>query len=136
MLSFEKIFNTFNIGFSVSVGTIVYLLGGNDLLLKTITIIIVLDYITGILKAVYLKQISSSIGFKGIIKKITMFIVICLSYCIQVFVNNTIPIREIVITFFIVNEGISILENASVLIPIPEKLKDILLQLKDKSNEK
>ncbi len=128
-MAIEKIFNNFSLAIGIIGGSIVHLLGGNDLLLKTIIVLVILDYITGIIKAVYLKKISSKTGFNGILKKVTIFILICFSYYIQTFLNNSIPLREIVITFFIANEGISLLENASVLIPIPQKLKDVLIQI-------
>ena len=62
-----------------------------------------------------------------------IFIVIVCAYIMQIVINNTVPLREMVIMFFIANEGISLLENAAELIPIPEKLKEVLLQLRDKS---
>ncbi len=99
-------------------------------------ILIVLDYVTGLLKAIYNKQLSSEIGFKGIIKKVLLLIVVGVSVLVQ---NNFgIPaIREIVIMFFAINEAISLLENASQMgLPIPEKLKNTLLQLRDKNIEK
>lgn len=128
-----KIFNEISFIFGAIGGVAAYFLGGFDNLLKAIIILIVLDYITGVIKAIYLKQISSEVGFKGILKKITICIVIAFAYVIQGITNNTVPLREIVIMFFIANEGISLLENAAVLIPIPEKLKDVLLQLRDKT---
>lgn len=131
-MSIEKLFNSISIVFGVVAGSAIHLLGGNDILLKTIIILVVLDYITGIIKAVYLKQMSSQIGFKGILKKVMIFILICFSFLIQTFLKDSIPLREIVITFFIANEGISLLENASIIIPIPQKLKDVLLQIRDK----
>lgn len=75
-------------------------------------------------------------GFRGILKKIVMFIIIATSYHIQTLLSNNIPVREVVIMFYIANEGLSLLENAAVFVPIPEKLKDILLQLRDKTINK
>ena len=92
----------------------------------------VLDYVTGVLKGIYLKQLSSETGFRGLLKKIVMFIVIAVAYLIQMLIGGTIPLREVVITFYICNEALSLLENAAVFVPIPEKLKDVLLQLRDK----
>ena len=112
-------------------GVIVYWLGGWDILLKTILFLAVVDYVTGILKAVHQNQLSSEIGFKGLLKKITMFIVIAVSFSMQKLLNDTVPIREVVIMFYIANEGISLLENAAVLGPVPEKLKNVLLQLRE-----
>ena len=78
---------------------------------------------------------SSEVGFKGIIKKIIIFIVIVTAYVIQCLLGDEIPLREITILFFIANEGISLIENASEFVPIPEKLKDVLIQLRKDSEE-
>lgn len=129
----DKIFNSISGVVGLVGGTIVYFLGGWDILLTTIITLVILDYLTGLIKAIYLKELSSEKCFAGILKKVTMFIVITFAYAIQNAINNTIPLREIVIMFFIANEGISLLENAAVLIPIPQKLKDVLLQLRDKT---
>lgn len=66
------------------------------------------------------------------VEKIVMFIVIAVSFSIQELIGNTIPLREVVIMFYICNEALSLLENAAVFVPIPDKLKDILIQLRDK----
>lgn len=95
----------------------------------------VLDYVTGVLKGIYLKQLSSETGFRGLLKKIVMFIVIAVAYLIQMLIGGTIPLREVVITFYICNEALSLLENAAVFVPIPERLKDVLLQLRDSDKE-
>lgn len=129
----EKMFNNTSGIIGVIGGIVVYFLGGFDIFLTTMVTFVVLDYITGIIKAIYLKELSSEICFKGILKKLTMFIVIAFAYSVQNTINNAIPLREITIMFFVTNEGISLLENASVLIPIPQKLKNILLQLRDKT---
>lgn len=128
----EKIFNTFSIVVAFAGGIACKYLGGWDILLKSIIALVILDYITRILASIYTKTLSSQAGFKGLIKKIFIFIVIATSFIIQQIVGDTIPLREVVITFFICNEGISILENASEFIPIPEALKSALIQLRDK----
>ena len=69
------------------------------------------------------------------LKKIVMFIVIAVSFSIQELIGNTIPLREVVIMFYICNEALSLLENAAVFVPIPAKLKDVLIQLRDKDTE-
>lgn len=131
----EKIFNNLSMAIGAVGGVIVYWLGGWDILLKTILFLAVIDYITGILKAVHQNQLSSEIGFKGLLKKITMFIVIAVAFAMQKLLNDTVPLREVVIMFYITNEGISLLENAAVLVPIPEKLKNVLLQLRENDSE-
>lgn len=128
----EKMFNSISIAFGVIGGLIVSFLGGWDGLAITLVSFIVLDWITGLLKAIYNKNLSSYTGFKGIIKKVVILIVVGVAVLLET--NMGIPaIREIVMMFFIANEGISLLENVSQMgIPFPEKLKDILIQLRNK----
>lgn len=131
----EKLFNWISVAFGIIGGFFSYWLGGWDVLLKTIVFLAVVDYMTGIIKAIYLKQLSSEIGFKGLLKKIVMFIVIAVAYVIQLLIGGKIPLREVVIMFYICNEALSLLENAAIFIPIPDKLRDVLLQLRDKDSE-
>ena len=77
----DKYFNDISIVFGLVGGFICSFLGGWDMLLKSIVILMVLDYVTGLLKAIYNKELSSEIGFKGLIRKITIFIVIANSLC-------------------------------------------------------
>lgn len=131
----EKLFNWISIMGGIIGGTLAYWMGGWDTLLKTIVFLAVLDYITGWIKGIYHKQLSSEIGFKGLLKKIVMFIVIAVAYAIQLLVKEAIPLREVVIMFYIANEALSLLENAAEFIPVPDKLKEVLLQLRDKGSE-
>lgn len=130
----EKYFNTVSIITGIIGGFLCKHLGGFDMLLGVIITLVTLDYLTGILKAIYNKQLSSEIGYKGIIKKIFIFIVIATAYEIQKVTGDSIPLREITLVFFISNESISLLENASEFIPIPTQLKNVLIQLRDKDN--
>jgi len=132
----ERYFNEISVGFGLIGGFICKFLGGWDMLLKAIVILVVLDYITGLLKAVYNKSLSSEIGFKGLIRKIIIFVVIATAYVIQGIVGDAIPLREITILFFIANESLSLLENAGEFVPIPDKLKDTLIQLRDNKEVK
>ena len=134
MKKMEKLFNWISIVFGAAGGVLSYWLGGWDVLLKTIVFLAIADYITGWIKGIYTKQLSSEIGFKGLLKKIVMFIVIAVSFVIQGLIGGTIPLREVVIMFYIANEGLSLLENAAVFTPIPDKLKNVLLQLRDKDS--
>lgn len=131
----DKLFNWISIVFGFAGGFLSYWLGGWDILIKTIVFLTVVDYITGIIKAVYLKELSSEIGFKGLLKKIVMFIVIAVAFVIQQLIGGTVPLREVVIMFYIANESLSLLENAAIFVPIPDKLKNVLLQLRDKDSE-
>ena len=127
-----KVFNTFSIVGGVAGGFLCQWLGGWDVILKALVALVILDYVTGVLKAIYTKTLSSAVGFKGLIRKIVIFIVVATAVIVQSVVGDAIPLREIVIIFFVCNEGISLLENASEFIPIPEKLKETLIQLREK----
>ena len=133
----EKMFNNISIVAGIFGGIFSYIFGGWDTLLWTLVIFITLDYITGVLKGIYTKELSSDISFKGLIKKIVIIIMIVVANTLQRLLGDSIPIRETVIVFYIVNEGISLLENAAVLLPnMPDKLKDVLLQLRDSEERK
>ena len=131
----DRLFNTVAIVVGIVGGIISSALGGFDILIKALLIMTVLDYILGVIKAIYNKELSSEIGFKGLIKKFVMFLVVVLSVVLQKIVGDAIIIRDITIMFFIANEGISILENAAVFIPLPDVLKNTLMQLSDKDKE-
>lgn len=107
--------------------TIIYILGGLDFALKALLIMIVLDYITGICKAIINKNLNSKIGVKGIIKKVGYLVIVALSVILDQIMGNSGAIRNIVIYSFITNEGISILENWS---GMGLKLPGILEKLK------
>lgn len=116
---------------------LVYFLGGWDIALQTLLIVIVLDYITGICKAIYNKEINSSVGLKGIMKKVGYLIIVAVAVILDRIAGNTGAIRTLVIYFFVANEGISILENwGGMGLPLPQKLIDTLEQLKNDNNPK
>ena len=107
------------------------LLGGFDMFIRILLIMIALDYITGVLKAIYTKTLDSSIGFKGIIKKVTALIMVVVAVQIDCAVGTEQALRVGTIFFFIANEGISILENASAMdMPIPSQIKNALNKFK------
>jgi len=133
MVQIEKLFNGASIAGGIVGGFLCHWLGGWDVILKALVALVVLDYITGVLKAIVTKTLSSTVGFKGLIRKIVIFIVVATAVIVQSVVGDAIPLREIVIIFFICNEGISLLENASEFVPIPEGLKNTLIQLREKN---
>lgn len=119
--------------FSVILTTIVYLLGGIDIALQSLLIVIVIDYLTGIASAIYNKELSSKLGFKGIIKKFSYLLVVALSVVIDKLLGQSGLIRSLVIYFFVANDGLSIIENmAEMNIKLPQKLIDALEQIKKK----
>ena len=129
----EKLFNFWSIAVAVVGGVLVQLFGGFDMALKVLLIFMVCDYITGILKGICKKRLSSEIGFKGLLKKAIVLVIVVVSSALQKMAHG-VAIREIVIVFYIANEGISLLENAAECTHFPKKLKDILLQLRGEEN--
>jgi len=112
--------------------TVTYLIGGFDMALQTMTVMIIIDYITGIMKAVNNKNLSSYLGWKGIMKKTSMFLSIIVACQLERAIGQEGLIRNVVAYGFVVNEGISILENMDDLgIQIP-LLREYLLRMKDK----
>lgn len=111
---------------------ITYLIGGIDSLFITLLIMIFIDYITGVCKAIYLKKLSSKIGIKGIIKKVGYVIIVAVATLVDYLTNNSnFAMRTLVIYFLISNEGMSILENWGELgLPLPKKLFDIFESIK------
>ncbi|WNF36816.1 phage holin family protein [Bacillaceae bacterium IKA-2] len=114
-------------------GWLGWFLGGLDGFLYALVAFVVIDYITGVMLAIIEKRLSSEVGAKGIFKKVLIFTLVAIGHIIdsQIIKNGGV-IRTAVIFFYLSNEGISILENASRIgLPIPEKLKDILAQLNE-----
>lgn len=112
----------------------IYLFGGIDVALTCLIVAIVLDYVSGMIKAYNKKQLSSKIGFSGILKKIGILILVMLSVLVDRVTGNTGAIRTLVIYYFVANEGLSVLENLSESgIPIPTAIKKALKVLKDQS---
>ena len=118
---------------SVILTTTVYLLGGFDVALQSLLIVMVVDYLTGIASAIYNKNLSSKIGLKGILKKFSYLCVVALSVVIDNLTGQSGLIRTLVIYFFVANDGLSIIENmAEMNVKLPEKLIDALEQIKKK----
>lgn len=116
---------------------LVYLFGGFDVALSCLVIAIALDYISGLIKAFYTKQLSSKIGFKGLLKKIGILILVMVSVLVDRVAGNTGAVRTLVIYYFVANEGLSIVENlAETNIPIPAVLKRALKAIKKEGNKK
>ena len=118
---------------SVILTTFIYLVGGFDIAIQSLLIVIVVDYLTGIASAIYNKELSSKIGFKGILKKCCYLCVVALSVVIDNLTGQSGLIRTLVIYFFVANDGLSIIENmAEMGVKLPQKLIDSLEQIKKK----
>lgn len=117
-------------------GFIGWFLGGADGFLYALIAFVVIDYITGVFCAIADKSLSSGVGFKGICRKVLIFMLVGIGNIIDVYVlGDSSVLRTAVIFFYLSNEGVSFLENASRLgLPIPDKLKEVLSQLHDKGD--
>ena len=118
-------------------GWLGYFLGGCDGLVYALILFVAADYVTGVMCAAVDKRLSSEIGFKGICKKVLIFVLVGLANILDVQIIGTGSVlRTAVIFVYISNEGVSLLENAAHLgLPVPEKLKDILQQLHNRAEE-
>ena len=117
-------------------GWLGYFLGGMDGLLTALIVFMAIDYVTGLMCAVADKKLSSSIGFKGICKKVLIILLVGVAHIVDLHVVGTgIALRGAVVCFYLSNEGVSLLENAAHLgLPIPEKLKTVLQQLHNRDD--
>ena len=126
----EKVFNSI---VAVIATFFTYLFGGWDIALIVLVAFMVLDYATGMMWAYIQKTLNSQIGFRGLIKKCMIFVVLIIAVLLDRMINSgTAVFRTLVCYFYIANEGISLLENVSHLgLPIPDKLKNALQQLNE-----
>ena len=131
----KTVWNTVQFSFAAVGGFLVWFLGGCDGLLYALIAFVTVDYVTGVMCAVVDRKLSSSVGFKGIFRKVLIFVMVGISHILdtQVIGNGSV-LRTAVIFFYISNEGVSLLENASHLgLPVPEPVKTVLKQLHDRS---
>ena len=131
----KEFWNTIQFIFTAVGGWIGYFLGGCDGLLYALIAFVAIDYITGVMCAVIDRKLSSAVGFKGIFRKVLIFLLVGIANIIDVQVVGTgAVLRTAVIFFYISNEGVSLLENAGHLgLPIPERVKTVLEQLHDRA---
>ena len=135
--SIDLIWAKIQIAFTALGGWLGYFLGGMDGLLIALIVFAVLDYITGVMCAIEDKTLSSAVGFRGIARKVIIFMLVGVGHILDTHVVGTgSALRTAVIFFYLSNEGISLLENAAHLgLPIPEKLKAILEQIHSRSEK-
>ena len=133
----KEFWNLIQFIFTAIGGWLGYFLGGCDGLLFALVVFAVADYITGVMCAISDKKLSSQVGFKGICRKVIIFMLVGIAHMIDVNVITTGSVlRTAVIFFYLSNEGVSLLENAGHLgLPIPEKLKVVLEQLHDRAEK-
>lgn len=131
----KEFWNAIQMVFAAIGGWLGYFLGGCDGLLYALIAFAVIDYITGVMCAVADKKLSSAVGFKGICRKVLIFLLVGIANVLDVqVIGSGSVLRTAVIFFYISNEGVSLLENAAHLgLPVPEKVKTVLEQLHDRA---
>lgn len=118
---------------SVILTFFIYFVGGWDIAIQSLIIVIIIDYLTGIASAIYNKKLSSKIGLKGILKKFCYLLVVGLSVVIDNLLGHSGLVRNLIIYFFVANDGLSVIENmAEMNIKLPKKLIESLEQIKNK----
>lgn len=129
----KEFWNTVQMFFAAIGGWLGYFLGGCDGLLYALIAFVLIDYITGVMCAVTDKKLSSTVGFKGICRKVLIFLLVGIANVLDVqVIGNGSVLRTAIIFFYISNEGVSLLENAAHLgLPVPERIKTVLEQLHD-----
>lgn len=133
----KQIWNWMQIAFAALGGFLGWFLGGTDGFLYALIAFVVIDYITGVLCAISDKALSSEVGFKGICRKVLIFLLVGIDNIVDVQVLGSPGVlRTAVIFFYLSNEGVSLLENAGHLgLPIHQKLKEVLEQLHDRNGK-
>ena len=133
----KEFWNMIQFAFAAVGGWLGWFLGGCDGLLYALIAFVVIDYITGVMCAIADKTLSSSVGFKGICRKVLIFLMVGIGHVLDCYVIGTGSVlRTAVIFFYIANEGLSLTENAAHLgLPIPEKIKAVLEQLHDRAEK-
>lgn len=131
----KEFWNAIQMVFAAIGGWLGYFLGGCDGLLYALIAFAVIDYITGVMCAVADKKLSSAVGFKGICRKVLIFLLVGIANVLDVqVIGSGSVLRTAVIFFYISNEGVSLLENVAHLgLPVPEKIKTVLEQLHDRA---
>lgn len=133
----KDFWNVIQLIFSALGGWLGYFLGGCDGLLYTLLAFTAIDYIAGVMCAVNDHTLSSEVGFRGICRKVLIFMLVGIANILDADVVGTGSVlRTAVIFFYISNEGVSLLENAAHLgLPVPEKIKMVLEQLHDRAKK-
>ena len=132
----KEFWNTIQLIFAGIGGWLGYFLGGCDGLLYALIAFVVIDYITGVMCAIANHTLSSEVGFKGICRKVLIFLLVGIANILDIHVIGSGSVLRPAVIFYISNEGVSLLENAAHLgLPVPEKIKTVLEQLHDRSTK-
>ena len=133
----KEIWSWIQLAFAAIGGWLGWFFGGADGFLYALIAFVVIDYLTGVMCAIVDHKLSSEVGFKGIFKKVLIFIMVGIGNIIDVQVLGQAGVlRTAVIFFYLSNEGVSLMENAGHLgLPIPAKLKAVLEKLHDRAEK-
>ena len=133
----KEFWNTIQLVFAAVGGWLGYFLGGCDGLLYALIAFVAIDYITGVMCAISDKTLSSEVGFKGICRKVLIFLLVGIGHIVDAqVIGGGGVLRTAVIFFYLSNEGVSLIENAAHLgLPVPDKLKAVLEQLHDRAEK-
>lgn len=133
----KEFWNLIQFIFTAIGGWLGYFLGGCDGLLIALVVFVAVDYLTGVMCAISDKKLSSEVGFKGICRKVLIFLLVGIANILDAQVIGTGSVlRTAVIFFYLSNEGVSLLENVAHLgLPVPEKIKTVLEQLHDRAEK-
>ncbi len=136
--SIDLIWTKIQIAITAIGGCLGYFLGGMDGLMIALIVFAALDYITGVMCAIADKSLNSAVGYRGICRKAVIFMLVGIGHIVDTqVVGAGSALRTAVICFYLSNEGVSLLENASHLgLPVPEKLKAVLEQIHDRKEKK
>ena len=130
----KELWNMCQLAFTAVGGWLGYFLGGCDGLIIALVLFVVIDYITGVMCAVVDRKLSSAVGFKGIFRKVLIFMLVGIANIIDVqVIKSGSVLRTAVVFFYLSNEGLSLIEISVHLgLPVPEKLMAVLKQINDK----
>ena len=131
----KEFWTSVQVVFTAIGGWLGWFLGGCDGLMYALIAFVVVDYITGIMCAIVDKKLSSEVGFKGICKKVLIFLLVGMANILDVnIIGSGSVLRTAAIFFYLSNEGVSLLENAAHLgLPVANAMKEVLQQLHDRA---
>lgn len=131
-----NIIGAIKVGLTAFITWLGWLVGGYDTMMITLLLFMGIDYVSGVICGISKKELSSEVGFKGIAKKIMILLLVGATNLLGQ-TTGIEGLRYLVISFYLANEGISMIENASILgLPVPQKIKDVLEQLKNNTSDK
>lgn len=131
----KQFWNVTQVVFAAVGGGLGWFFGELDGFFYALIAFVVIDYLTGVMCAIADKSLSSDVGFKGICRKVLIFVMVGIGHVVDAqIIGSGDALRTAVIFFYISNEGVSLLENAAHIgLPVPEKLKEVLAQLHDRT---